>query len=101
MLSAIFSPDGASVRTVSWDQTAKIWSSPAGECRSALYGHEDLVYFAVFSPDGGSVLTASRDQTAKIWSSVRGDLAALIVGRLMMVCHSCKWYIVLCLFLTW
>ena len=59
--SDVFSADGTSVLTASYDSTATIWSSFTGECFLTLAGHDVVITFAVFSADGASVLTASND----------------------------------------
>ena len=52
---AVFSADGASVLTVSYDSSARIWSSAFEECLLTLAGHENVITSAVLSADGASV----------------------------------------------
>ena len=61
--SAVFSPDGRCVVTVSFDKTSKLWSVESGECIMTMY-HEEVVNSASFSPDGRYVVTASADSSA-------------------------------------
>ena len=76
--SAVFSPDGSSVLTASYDQTAKIWNATSGECMSTLVGHKHMVSSAVFSSDDSSVLTASLDETAKFICRLRECLMTFV-----------------------
>ncbi len=65
VLSGVFSPDGKTVLTASWDCTAKLWDLE-GNCIITFKGHTDYVRSGVFSPDGKRVLAASDDGTAKL-----------------------------------
>jgi WD40 repeat protein len=66
VISAVFSPDGKSILTASYDKTAKLWDL-SGKCLVTLSGHTSWVISAVFSPDGKYMLTGSVDKTAKLW----------------------------------
>jgi dipeptidyl aminopeptidase/acylaminoacyl peptidase len=66
IVSASFSPDGESILTASWDQTARVWDR-SGQLVAELTGHQGWIVSASFSPDGESILTASWDQTARVW----------------------------------
>ena len=59
--SDVFSADGTSVLTGSYDSTATIWISVTGERLLTLAGRDDIFHSAVFSADGASVLTASNN----------------------------------------
>ncbi|KAF8806009.1 hypothetical protein BYT27DRAFT_7191306 [Phlegmacium glaucopus] len=37
--SAVFSPDGMHIVTVSYDSTARIWNTATGECEAEMMGH--------------------------------------------------------------
>jgi WD40 repeat protein len=63
--SAVFSPDGTGILTVSSDKTAKLWDLKGGV--AADFEHTGGVTSAVFSPDGTRILTCSDDKTAKLW----------------------------------
>jgi len=62
-----FSPDGKTIATSSFDNTAKLWSADGKEL-ATLSGHTQLVVDVSFSPDSQTIATASQDGTAKLWN---------------------------------
>src|SRR5580704_2313232 len=79
--SAVFSPDGASVVTSSWDGTARVWNAHTGAVTATLSGHKFWVNSAAFSPDGGRIVTASWDKTARVWDAKTGAVLATLAGH--------------------
>ena len=79
--SARFSPDGRSIVTGSWDNSAKIWDARTGLAQRKLLGHAGYVNSAVFSPDGRLVLTASDDRTARLWDARTGKVVRTFSGH--------------------
>ena len=80
--SAVFSPDGTRIVTVSSDKTARLWDAATGELLHVLQGHESIfVYSAVFSPDGTRIVTASSDRTARLWDAATGELLHVLQGH--------------------
>ncbi|MCB9265025.1 MAG: hypothetical protein H6558_08370 [Lewinellaceae bacterium] len=73
--SVSFSPDGYSVLTASFDNTAKLWDI-SGRVLQTLIGHIGPVYSTAFSPNQSWILTGSLDGTAKLWNVQNGRLAA-------------------------
>lgn len=54
--------------TGSFDKTAKVWTSPSGECLQTFYGHSAEIVAAEFNPaNAGLVATGSMDGTARIY----------------------------------
>ena len=49
--TAVFSPDGQSILTASYDYTARVWSLD-GQLRFLLNGHKEYIWNASFSYDG-------------------------------------------------
>ena len=75
-----FSPDSKRLVTASDDDTARIWSVPAGRPLKTLKGHDDWLNSASFSPNGRYVVTASLDGTARIWNWRKGKTIKTIHG---------------------
>ncbi|MEY3222805.1 MAG: hypothetical protein RLZZ203_1661, partial [Cyanobacteriota bacterium] len=63
--NASFSPDGKTIVTASWDNTARVWDL-SGKQLAELKGHTGAVYNASFSADGKTIVTASSDNTARV-----------------------------------
>ena len=70
---AVFSPDGKSIVTASWDNTARVWDAKTGNPVTEPLQHDNYVYSAVFSPDGKYIVTASEDKTARVCDAVSGE----------------------------
>jgi WD40 repeat protein len=70
--SAVFSPDGKRLATVSDDFTARLWDAATGKAVQTLKGHIEWVNSVVFSPDGKWLATASSDRTARLWDVATG-----------------------------
>ena len=66
---AVFSPDGKTLLTASWDHTARLWDAATGSPLSQPFRHEAQVNSVAFSPDGKIVLTASADRSARAWDA--------------------------------
>jgi len=73
-----FSPDGRSVATGSFDNTARVFEAATGK-ELARLTHQDAVNAVAFSPpDGRLVATGSDDHTARIFVAATGkELARL------------------------
>lgn len=66
VMQARFSPDGKTIATASYDNTAKLWNSDGKEILTL--NHTKSVTDVSFSPNGQIIATASRDGTAKLWN---------------------------------
>jgi WD40 repeat protein len=64
--AAVFSPNGKTIVTTSWDRTARLWWLSGQEVKT-YKGHESRVFSPAFSPDGEYLATASWDGTVRIW----------------------------------
>ena len=72
--SAVFSPDGRWVVTVSDDNnSARTWHTSFGQPVSIPMVHKGKINFVEFSPDGHWVVTASDDHTARVWDAATGE----------------------------
>jgi WD40 repeat protein len=73
--SVAVSPDGRTVLTGSWDNTARLWDAASGrELRKFMVhiGDVNSVFSVAFSPDGRRVLTGRKDNTARLWDAMSG-----------------------------
>lgn len=71
--TAIFSPDGLRLLSISDDKTAIIWDVNNGNIRIKLEGYSDSIIAADFTSDGKSVITASKDKKVIIWDISTGQ----------------------------
>ncbi|MBE9230919.1 PD40 domain-containing protein, partial [Cuspidothrix issatschenkoi LEGE 03284] len=79
--NASFSPDGKTIVTASYDNTARVWDL-SGKQLAELKGHTSTVNNASFSPDGKTIVTASYDNTARVWPAHNLD---------KLLSRGCEW----------
>ena len=68
-----FSPDGKTVITGSWDNTARLWDAATGRPLGPPLTHRGMVHAVAFSPDGKTVITGCRDNRARLWDAATGQ----------------------------
>lgn len=88
--SAEWSPDGKSVVTAGWDQSARVWDVASGKELVRLVGHSSKVNAATWSPDGTRILTASDDKTVEIWEAFTGKRLVALEGHTDVV-NTARW----------
>ncbi len=68
----VFSPDGDTVVSTSFDGTVSLWDVESATLRETLRGHSGAVMQPVYSPDGQTLYTVSHDGTVIAWD-IGGD----------------------------
>ena len=79
VLGIVFSPDGETIASASFDKTVKLWNRE-GKLLQTLKGHQEGVYSVAFSPDGETIASTSADRTIKLWNR-EGKLLQTLEGH--------------------
>jgi len=79
--SVVFSPDGRTILSASYDGTAKVWDAESGQELHVLDNSKFRVFNARFSDDGSRIVTANEDKVARIWDSQSGNLLWELKGH--------------------
>ncbi len=82
---AIYSPDGASVLTLSQDNTARLWDARTWQMIAILSGHTSPIANAAFSPDNTRIATASGDSTVRLWDAKTGKPLQIVTDHTQAV----------------
>lgn len=77
----LFSPDGKTLASGSWEETVKLWEVKTGKEIAKLTGHAASVHCLAFSPDGNTLATGSRDKTVRLWDVKTGMETAKLTGH--------------------
>jgi WD40 repeat protein len=72
---AVFSPDGTTVATASYDGTVRLWSASTGKELRCFSGHAEGVTAVAFLPDGKKLATldGARRGTVRLWNLSTGQ----------------------------
>jgi len=65
----VYSPDGNTLASGSWDKTIKLWDAKTGTLKHILEGHSDTVTALAYSPDGKILASASDNGIIKLWDA--------------------------------
>lgn len=75
----VFSRDGRTIASASWDCTLRLWDTSTGKSRKVFGKHTDSVNTVAFSPDGKTIASASRG-LIYLWNT-KGSLLRLWYAR--------------------
>lgn len=67
VLSAVYSPNGQLIGSVSRDETVRIWDANTGKCLYVLKGHSDEITSLTFASDN-ILVSFSKGRKARIWN---------------------------------
>jgi hypothetical protein len=79
--SVVFSPDGKTLASASFDNTIKLWHLETQKPIATLIGHSNLVNSVAFSFDGLILASASDDNTIKLWHLETQKPIATLTGH--------------------
>src|SRR5438045_3148636 len=77
----VFSPDGNTLVSTSYDKTVRLWDADTGKEQRVLARHAQHVFGAAFSPDGKSIAFASFDGTVRIWDVSAAKESRVLTGH--------------------
>ena len=71
--SVVFSPDGQTLASGSWDDTIKLWDVRTWKELHTLLGNSNGVESVAFSPDGQTLANGGGDGIIKLWNVRTGE----------------------------
>jgi WD40 repeat protein len=79
--AAIFTPDGQTIVSASWDRTIRLWSVATGLTTRILTGHPKGVASLAVSLNGRWLVSGGEDATVKLWDLKTGREARTFSGH--------------------
>ncbi len=87
-----FSPDSTMLLTVSWDQTARLWSVPGGQALGPPLAHMANAERCAWSDDARYFVTAQNDGLIRVWRRPVDDLVIAKRARVGgAAAHQFRW----------
>jgi WD40 repeat protein len=80
VFSVVYSPDGKTLASGSYDHTIKLWEVATCKELATLKGHTRAVYSVVYSPDGKTLASGSW-KVIKLWNVPRNKEQATLRGH--------------------
>jgi len=65
--SVVYSPDGATIATGSWDKTVKLWDAASGQERATFKWPIGRVYCLAYAPDGLRLAAGGDEGAVVVW----------------------------------
>ena len=69
----VFSSDGTSLVSASWDKTIKLWDVQTGGVAKTFFGHKGGVLCVSISADSTTIASGSVDRTVCLWNVQTGE----------------------------
>lgn len=88
ILSVVYSPDGRTIATGSWNGKIQVWHTVTGEALKTIStGHKGGVESLAYSPDGKTLVSGGgyRDDIVQLWDGITGDHKTTLRGHTQTV----------------
>jgi WD40 repeat protein len=77
----VFSPDGRTLASASWDNTITLWDVATGKALRSLSGLTDISGPLAFSPDGRTLASGVGDTAIELWDVTTGQALRTLTGH--------------------
>jgi WD40 repeat protein len=77
----VFTADGKTLMSCSFDKTIRVWEMPAGRLIRTLTGHTDVITSIALSSDEQVLISGSWDESVRIWDWKTGEQLQRLGGH--------------------